>query len=173
MRLVRPDHELKIGPGYPERLVQHVARALFNHQMIAALLLLTAADLLLRRIGRQGDLAGKRHRQPLQILHGADLSVLRDLVEQLPEEISLADGADIFTGPGDHGNGRVAVITHFLKTLAEGTVLVEIRDAIFGEQKISNVHFVASFLMRQSRPYGGGASLLLLLLLYKKPLEVW
>ena len=82
----------------------------------------------------------------LQVFHGTDLTFLRYFVEKLPEEISFADGACIPAVPGDDWDGGVAVVTHFFQTLTECIVIIEVGNTAFGEQKISNVHFAASFL---------------------------
>ena len=45
------------------------------------------------------------------------------------------------------------MVAHFFQALTKGVVIIQIGDAVFGEQKIRNVHIVASFLQADDRPY--------------------
>ena len=90
-------------------------------------------------IHRDGDAHGRvssilkdiSHPKLFQLLHRAAPALL--LTEKPPEEIPLADSAHVLPGAGDHRDGRVAVVTHFFQTLAEGVVVVHMGDTGFGE----------------------------------------
>jgi len=86
------------------------------------------------------------HPQLLQILHGTGKGVILPLIQEAPEKVALADGADIMAAPGDDRSGCVSMVPHLFQPLAEGAVIIQIGDTVLGEQKISNVHFNASFL---------------------------
>ena len=87
-------------------------------------------------------------RRMSRLFHGGIVGV-----QQSPEEISLADSAHIPAVPGDDGDGGIAVVPHLFQSLTEGAVIVQIGDAVLREQKISYVHFAASFLRAGARPY--------------------
>ena len=91
--------------------------------------------------------------QPLHVLHGVGSQGLAVLGQELPEEIPLTDCTDIFPIPADDGDGGIAVVPHLFQSLTEGAVIVQIGDAVLREQKISYVHFAASFLRAGARPY--------------------
>ncbi|MPM46707.1 hypothetical protein SDC9_93413 [bioreactor metagenome] len=80
------------------------------------------------------------HKQLFRRLFGKN-SVLRVLrVQQPPEEIALADGADIGSVPCDDGNGGVAMPPHFFQTLTKREIVIQIGHAVFWRQEISDVH---------------------------------
>jgi hypothetical protein len=54
------------------------------------------------------------------------------LLQQFPEKIALADGSEIMAVPGDDGNGGISVVTHFLQSLTECVIVMEICDTVFG-----------------------------------------
>ena len=82
--------------------------------------------------------------QLLQVFHR--LRSGRWLTEHPPEKIPLADCADILAGPSDDGDGGISVVAHLFQSLAEGVVVVQIGNAAFGEQKVSDIHSFSSFL---------------------------
>ena len=71
----------------------------------------------------------------LQILHGDGVPDIGFPVQEPPEEIPLADGAQILSAAGDDGNGGIAVVTHFFQPLPEGVVIVQIGDTVLGSRK--------------------------------------
>ena len=82
----------------------------------------------------------------LQILHGAGPLALSLVSDEPPEEIPLADGADVLSVPADDGDGGVAMVPHLFQSLPERVVVIEVRDAFFGKQEISDIHETAPFL---------------------------
>jgi hypothetical protein len=77
--------------------------------------------------------------KPLQLLHGAGTrgTLVR---EKPPEEVSLADGAHILALAVNDGDGAAAVMPELFQALADGVVIVQISDAMFWCQKVSNIH---------------------------------
>jgi len=90
--------------------------------------------------------------EPLQFLDGEIGCAF--VGKEPPEEISLADSAHILSPAVDDGDGAAPVVPELLQPLAQGVVVVEVGDTVFGGQQISNIHSRASFLLRRGSPPG-------------------
>ena len=89
------------------------------------------------------------HGKGFQIPHGALENGGMFGIEQPPEEIALADSADVPTVPGDDRDDLITVVAHFFQSLSEGTVVIKESCTILGEKKISYVQFTFLFLRRR------------------------
>ena len=70
-------HELEVGAEHPERLVDHIAVAVTDHDGIGSTEGFPLSDRLGGSLGRERNLAGERHGDSLEVAAGAHLRVGR------------------------------------------------------------------------------------------------